>query len=56
MGYLVNGVLFKALHPTYWGGTWIVGAKGTDNPTLVRDMMLKLTANEKIMKTSDIRR
>lgn len=34
----------------YWGGTWIVGAKGTDNPTLVRDVMLKLTANEKIMK------
>lgn len=34
----------------YWGGTWIVGAKGTDNPTLVRDIMLKLTANEKIAK------
>ncbi len=34
----------------YWGGTWLVGAKGTDNPTLVRDIMLKLTANEKIMK------
>lgn len=34
----------------YWGGTWIVGAKGTDNPSLVRDIMLKLTANEKIMK------
>ncbi len=33
----------------YWGGTWIVGAKGTDNPTLVRDIMMKLTANEKIM-------
>lgn len=29
----------------YWGGTWIVGAKGTDNPTLVKDVMLKLTAN-----------
>ncbi|CCV64532.1 Carbohydrate ABC transporter substrate-binding protein [Alteracholeplasma palmae J233] len=34
----------------YWGGTWIVGAKGTDNPTLVKDIMLKLTANPKIMK------
>jgi hypothetical protein len=33
----------------YWGGTWLVGAKGTDNPTLVRDIMLKMTANEKIM-------
>jgi len=34
----------------YWGGTWIVGAKGTDNPTLVKDIMLKLTANEVIME------
>ncbi|MFP4479056.1 MAG: carbohydrate ABC transporter substrate-binding protein [Candidatus Izemoplasmatales bacterium] len=34
----------------YWGGTWLVGAKGTDNPTLVRDIMLKMTANEEIMK------
>ena len=33
----------------YWGGTWLVGAKGTDNPTLVRDIMLKMTANEAIM-------
>ncbi|MFA7076155.1 MAG: ABC transporter substrate-binding protein [Candidatus Izemoplasmatales bacterium] len=32
----------------YWGGTWLVGAKGTDNPTLVRDIMMKLTASEKI--------
>lgn len=34
----------------YWGGTWIVGAKGTDNPTLVKDIMIKLTANEHIME------
>ena len=32
----------------YWGGTWIVAAKGTDNPTLVKDVILKLTANEHI--------
>ncbi|MDD3128824.1 MAG: hypothetical protein PHF05_03840 [Candidatus Izemoplasmatales bacterium] len=32
----------------YWGGTWLVAAKGTDNPTLVRDIMMKMTANEKI--------
>lgn len=32
----------------YWGGTWLVGAKGTDNPSLVRDIMLKLTANPHI--------
>jgi hypothetical protein len=33
----------------YWGGTWLVGAKGTDNPELVKDIMLKMTANEEIM-------
>lgn len=33
----------------YWGGTWLVGAQGTDNPTLVRDIMMKMTCNEKIM-------
>jgi hypothetical protein len=32
----------------YWGGTWLVGAKGTDNPTLVADIMMKMTANEAI--------
>ena len=33
----------------YWGGTWICGATGTDNPSLVKDIMLKLTCDEKIM-------
>ncbi len=33
----------------YWGGTWLVAANGTDNPTLVRDIMMKMTANENIM-------
>lgn len=23
----------------YWGGTWITAATGTDNPTLVADIM-----------------
>lgn len=32
----------------YWGGTWLVGAKGTDNPTLVADIMMKMTANHTI--------
>lgn len=35
----------------YWGGTWIVGAKGTDNPTLVKDIMIKLTANPAIAES-----
>lgn len=33
----------------YWGGTWICAAKGTDNPTLVADIMRKLTVDESIM-------
>ncbi|MBQ3795629.1 MAG: carbohydrate ABC transporter substrate-binding protein [Butyrivibrio sp.] len=33
----------------FWGGTWICGAAGTDNPTLVGDIMRQLTCNEEIM-------
>ena len=33
----------------YWGGTWICGATGTDNPTLVADIMRKLTTDTTIM-------
>lgn len=36
--------------PYYWGGTWIVGAKGTDNKDLIKDVMLKLTCTKDIMK------
>ena len=32
-----------------WGGTWIAAAKGTDNPSLVADIMRKLTTDEAIM-------
>ncbi len=34
----------------YWGGTWIVGATGTDNVSLVKDIMKKLTADAETMK------
>ena len=34
----------------YWGGTWICGATGTDNPSLVKDIILKMTTDETIMK------
>jgi len=34
----------------YWGGTWIVGAVGTDQPELVKDIMVELTMNEDIAK------
>lgn len=33
----------------YWGGTWLCAATGTDNPSLVNDIMIKLTTDEKIM-------
>ena len=33
----------------FWGGTWIAGAAGTDNPTLVKDIMLNMTCNADIM-------
>ncbi len=34
----------------YWGGTWICAATGTDNSAEVKDIMLKLTTDEAIMK------
>lgn len=33
----------------YWGGTWICAATGTDNQSLVKDIMLQLTTNEETM-------
>lgn len=36
--------------PYYWGGTWLAAARGTDNPELVKDVMLQLTCNKDIMK------
>ena len=34
----------------YWGGTWITAATGTNNPTLVADIMRTMTTNVDIMK------
>lgn len=34
----------------FWGGTWICGCTGTDNPSLIKDIILQLTTNEDIMK------
>ena len=33
----------------FWGGTWICAAQGTDNPTLVADIMRQLTTNKDVM-------
>lgn len=34
----------------YWGGTWIAAATGTDNPTLVKDIILKMTTDQTVLK------
>ena len=34
----------------FWGGTWICGATGTDNQSLIKDIILKLTTDDTIMK------
>lgn len=34
----------------FWGGTWICAANGTDNASLVKDIMLKMTTDDDIMK------
>ncbi len=33
----------------FWGGTWVCAATGTDNADLIKDIMLKLTADADIM-------
>ncbi len=33
----------------FWGGTWMCAATGTDNASLIKDIMLQLTTNEEIM-------
>lgn len=34
----------------YWGGTWICGASGTDNVSLIKDIMYTLTCDAEVMK------
>ena len=34
----------------YWGGTWICAATGTDNASLVADIMRKMTMDPEVMK------
>ncbi|MDD6598975.1 MAG: hypothetical protein PUE98_00720 [Galactobacillus timonensis] len=33
----------------YWGGTWIAAATGTDNPTLVKDIILTMTTDKDVL-------
>lgn len=34
----------------FWGGTWICAAQGTDNADLIKDIMLKMTTDDSVMK------
>lgn len=34
----------------YWGGTWLCAATGTDNPTLIADIMKRMTCDKATMK------
>lgn len=34
----------------FWGGTWICPAKGTDNPELVKDIILTMTTDKDVLK------
>ena len=34
----------------FWGGTWICAAAGTDNPNLVKDVILTMTTDQKVLK------
>jgi multiple sugar transport system substrate-binding protein len=36
--------------PFYWGGTWMCGAAGSDNISLIKDIMETFTCNKDIMK------
>ena len=39
----------KGPQPFYWGGSWLVGCTGTDNPEHVKDIMLHMTADPDIL-------
>ena len=50
-GHELDGTWAMTIGPEsfYWGGSWICGATGTDNPTLIKDIMEKLTCDKDIM-------
>ncbi|MBR1743900.1 MAG: carbohydrate ABC transporter substrate-binding protein [Lachnospiraceae bacterium] len=40
----------KGPKPFYWGASWLVAAKNTDNPKHIKDILLAMTCNKDIMK------
>lgn len=51
IGYDGGWAVTEGPQPFFWGGTWICGAAGTDNPTLVADIMKTMTCNADVMTT-----
>ena len=45
-----TGKVFGFFYSTYWGGTWICAAAGTDNVATIKDVMQKLTCDAAIAK------
>lgn len=37
--------------PFFWGGSWLIGARGSDNYEHLKDIMLDMTANPEILTT-----
>ena len=35
---------------SYWGGTYVCAAKGTDNADIIKDLLLKISCDEEAMK------
>ena len=52
-GYAAKDGLWKITEGPqsfFWGGTWILGAAGGDNKTLVKDIILKMTTDDAVME------
>lgn len=49
VGKARNWALCEGPQSFFWGGTWICGANGTDNADLVRDIIVNMTTDKKIL-------
>ncbi len=43
-------VVIQGPQSHFWGGTWMLAAKGTDNPEFVADLMKAFTTNEALLE------
>lgn len=49
VGAAHNWALCEGPQSFFWGGTWLCGANGTDNADLVRDIIVNMTTDKKIL-------